>query len=96
MLDRLPLKNKMICGFTLIAIIAGAIGIVGIRGLHNLTGNLVTLSQNDYVFSNLANDALYGILQHRRLEKDFFLFRADPASVTKHLAQFETDRKSVV
>lgn len=90
MFDRMPLRIKMICGFTLIALIAGAIGAVGIRGLHSLTGDLVELSKNDYVFSNLANKALYGILQHRRFEKDFFLNVADRTGRAKYLLEFET------
>ncbi|MBI5593357.1 MAG: SpoIIE family protein phosphatase [Deltaproteobacteria bacterium] len=90
MIDRLSLKIKMIGGFTLIALIAGAIGAVGIRGLHHLTGHLVELSQNDYVFSNLANKTLYGILQHRRFEKDVFLHSAEPANRTNFLREFET------
>lgn len=95
MLDRLPLKIKMICGFTLIAVIAGAIGAVGIRGLHHLTGNLVELSQNDHVFSNLANEALYGILEHRRFEKDVFLNISDPAAMDRYLREFEKSAKGL-
>jgi serine phosphatase RsbU (regulator of sigma subunit) len=87
MLSRLNLKTKLICGFTLIAMIAGAIGAAGIRGTYRLSQHIKQVEDYD-LFSNAADDSLECILQHRRHEKDFFLNIDDPAKRAEALEKF--------
>jgi serine phosphatase RsbU (regulator of sigma subunit)/HAMP domain-containing protein len=87
MVAPLRLKSKMICGFSLIALIGGVIGLAGIRMVSDLSTHLQE-AQNYHAFSRVTDNALEGVLEHRRREKDVFLNVENPAKKQTHLSLF--------
>ena len=90
MLFRLKLKNRLICGFSLIALIGGAIGVAGI-GMVTRLSNRLQETENYYAFSSLSDNALESILEHRRREKDVFLNVDNPFKKHKSISLFNKE-----
>jgi methyl-accepting chemotaxis protein len=76
------IRNTLILGFTVVALIAGILGVIGFMSLEDVSHNIKIMIDEDAVLDRAAQQAAINMLQYRRLEKNIFLDIGDKRMLT--------------